>query len=264
MRRDKRRRLPGLPEKVEHQLKAPLSDEQRRLHLEVMKSASGRQVHPFELLHELMDIYQHPALRPRYEGISTDEAIARCPKLSTVVQQLTEIKRRGEKVLIFAHRKPMQRLLATVIGERFGLPVDIINGDRGGADENGARSTRRQMIERFRIHPGFTVLVLSPVVAGLGLTLVEANHVIHYGRWWNPALEAQATDRVYRIGQTRPVHVYFPIAHDPRNEFVSFDEKLDRIIGRRRKMAEDFLTPLPAEQEVQQELLDEVLHTPAG
>ena len=104
--------------------------------------------------------------------------------------------------------------------------------------------------------------MLSPVVAGLGLTLVEANHVIHYGRWWNPALEAQATDRVYRIGQTRPVHVYFPIAYDPLKEFISFDEKLDRITTRRRKMAEDFLTPLSSEQELQQELLDDV-QTPA-
>ena len=63
----------------------------------------------------------------------------------------------------------------------------------------GERLLRRCSIERFRIHPGFAVLVLSPVVAGLGLTLVEANHVIHYGRWWNPALEAQATDRAASV-----------------------------------------------------------------
>jgi SNF2 family DNA or RNA helicase len=91
------------------------------------------------------------------------------------------------------------------------------------------------------------------------LTLIEANHVIHYGRWWTPALEAQAADRVYRIGQTRPVHVYYPIAVDPLKQFVSFDEKLERIIKRRRRMAEDFLTPLPSEEEFKQELLCEVL-----
>jgi SNF2 family DNA or RNA helicase len=117
------------------------------------------------------------------------------------------------------------------------------------------------MLDRFRESLGFNALILSPVVAGLGLTLVEANHVIHYGRWWNPALEAQATDRVYRIGQTRPVHVYYPIAIDPVREFVTFDEKLARIIDRRRQMAQDFLTPLPGEADIQKELLDEVLAT---
>ena len=94
------------------------------------------------------------------------------------------------------------------------------------------------------------------------MTLVEANHVIHYGRWWNPATESQATDRAYRIGQTREVHVYYPIAKDPHNEFVSFDEKLHRIIERRRQMAEEFLTPQPTEADLQHELLDEVFGEP--
>ncbi|MGH7986701.1 MAG: DEAD/DEAH box helicase, partial [Candidatus Binataceae bacterium] len=259
MRRDKRQRLPGLPEKVEHQIKAPLSDEQRRMHLEVMRLAGQRAAHPFELLNQLMSIYQHPALTRPVQELSADDALAQCPKLAAVIDRLREIRARGEKALIFVYRKPMQRILAQVIGDRFGLRVDIINGEHAGGDQSRARASRRQMIERFRAHPGFDVLVLSPVVAGLGLTLVEANHVIHYGRWWNPAREAQATDRVYRIGQTRPVHVYYPIAIDPRNEFVTFDEKLDRIIERRRQMAQDFLAPLPAEQEIQQELLDEVL-----
>jgi SNF2 family DNA or RNA helicase len=259
MRRDKRQRLPGLPAKTEHELTAPLSPEQRRMHLYVMKLAGGGGSHPFQLLHELMDVYQHPALRPRYEGISADEGIERCPKLGAVVECLAEIRQTGEKVLIFAHRKAMQQLLKVVIDHRFGLAIDIINGDRTSTDKAGARATRQQMLDRFRSYPGFSVLVLSPIVAGLGLTLVEANHVIHYGRWWNPALESQATDRIYRIGQTRPVHVYYPIAVDPSKEFTTFDEKLARIIERRWSMAEDFLAPLPAEQEIQKELLDEVL-----
>jgi SNF2 family DNA or RNA helicase len=153
----------------------------------------------------------------------------------------------------------MQLLLKVVIDQCFGLAVDIINGDRVSMDRNSARRTRRQMLDRFRSQTGFYVLVLSPMVAGLGLTIVEANHVIHYGRWWNPALEAQATDRVYRIGQTRPVHVYYPIAFDPLKEFTTFDEKLDRIIKRRRQMAADFLAPLPGEQDIQKQLLDDVL-----
>ena len=85
------------------------------------------------------------------------------------------------------------------------------------------------MIKKFRDSQGFNAIVLSPEVAGVGLTLVEANHVIHYGRWWNPAVESQATDRVYRIGQTKHVTVYLPILRDPHRRIdASFDECLDQ------------------------------------
>ena len=262
MRRDKTRHLAGLPPKREHLLECLLSEEQRQTHLDIMKSARERNVHPFELIHSLMDLYQHPALIPRYEGISATEAIARCPKLAIVVEQLVRIQKRGEKVLVFARRKPIQQLLADVIHERFNLPVEIINGDAKRASSGAASSTRREMIKKFRDSQGFNAIVLSPEVAGVGLTLVEANHVIHYGRWWNPATESQATDRAYRIGQTREVHVYYPIAKDPHNEFVSFDEKLHKIIERRRQMAEEFLTPQPTEADLQHELLDEVFGEP--
>jgi SNF2 family DNA or RNA helicase len=59
------------------------------------------------------------------------------------------------------------------------------------------------------------MIVMAHPVAGTGLTLIEANHVFHYGRWWNPATESQATDRVYRIGQTRDVHVYYLVGKAP-------------------------------------------------
>jgi hypothetical protein len=103
------------------------------------------------------------------------------------------------------------------------------------------------------------VLILSPDVAGIGLTLVEANHVFHYGRWWNSAKESQATDRAYRIGQTKEVHVYQLIAEDPLKQFASFDEKLDALIERRRALAADFLAPMPSEEELEAELLNDVL-----
>ncbi|MGH9240174.1 MAG: restriction endonuclease [Vicinamibacterales bacterium] len=101
-----------------------------------------------------------------------------------------------------------------------------------------------------------TAGILSPEVAGVGLTIVEANHVIHYGRWWNPAKEAQATDRVYRLGQTRDVHVYYPVATDPLGQFETFDEKLDALLRRRRALASEFLSPMPAEDELRKDLVD--------
>lgn len=90
--------------------------------------------------------------------------------------------------------------------------------------------------------------MLSSFVAGIGLTINEANHVIHYGRWWNPAVESQGTDRAYRIGQTKDVFVYLPILRDPSGEIAaSFDERLDNLMNQKFRLAEDFLTPLPDE-----------------
>jgi hypothetical protein len=111
-------------------------------------------------------------------------------------------------------------------------------------------------VEGFKKSSGFNVLILSPDVAGIGLTIVEANHVIHYGRWWNPAKESQATDRVYRIGQTKPVHVYYPVSKHPQGSFATFDEKLDALLTSRKQLAAEFLAPMPSEPDLQNELLN--------
>jgi superfamily II DNA or RNA helicase len=266
MRRDKTS-LPELPTKYEHRLLCHLSSEQRRDHLEILRRAhaGGKENHPLSLLHHLMRLSQHPALIPRYEPLEVTEALARCPKLQTVIDCLRAIKGKKEKALIFTRTLDMQQLLATVMSAEFGLHVDIINGatSRRG-DTRGGSQTRRAIVQRFREHPGFNVIILSPDVAGIGLTLVEANHVIHYGRWWNPAKESQATDRVYRIGQTQDVHVYYPIAQDPEGSFITFDEKLEALIQRRRQLAQDFLTPMPREDTLERELFADVCDTPEG
>jgi hypothetical protein len=87
------------------------------------------------------------------------------------------------------------------------MPVDVVNGDNPAM---GPRDSRVKRIQRFEASPGFGAM--SPLAVGVGLTVVGANRAIHLERHWNPAKEAQATDRVYRIGQTRDVHVYFPMA----------------------------------------------------
>jgi hypothetical protein len=115
---------------------------------------------------------------------------------------------------------------------------------------------RQRILEQFRQRRGFDVLILSPDVAGLGLTIVEANHVIHYGRWWNPAKELQATDRAYRIGQEREVFVYYPVASDPMGRIRSFDQLLDDLLRRRKELAREFLRPGAGEDELSNELAD--------
>ena len=177
-----------------------------------------------------MKVYQHPGLAPRYEPLDAVDAIQQCPKLAEVLNCLRNVRKHGEKALIFTRSLNMQDILKNALRAEFDLDVDIINGSTSRHGDTGsARQTRRTIVRRFRESQGFNVIVLSPDVAGVGLTLIEANHVIHYGRWWNPAKEAQATDRVYRIGQSRDVHVYYPIAKDPQGVFETFDEKLDAL-----------------------------------
>jgi hypothetical protein len=92
---------------------------------------------------------------------------------------------------------------------------------------------------------GFDVMILSPKAGGVGLTLTAANHVIHLSRWWNPAVEDQCTDRVYRIGQDRTVHVYCPMAvHlSPELADYSFGLKLNDLLDRKRALSRDMLMP---------------------
>ncbi len=95
------------------------------------------------------------------------------------------------------------------------------------------------MIRSFQEQPGFGVIVLSPVAVGFGVNMQAANHVIHFTRTWNPAKEDQATDRAYRIGQTKDVFVYYPTV--AAGDFKTFDVKLDELLERKRSLASDML-----------------------
>jgi SNF2-related domain/Helicase conserved C-terminal domain/Restriction endonuclease len=253
LRREKSE-LKDLPKKHEHRLVAPLSAKQRIGHLDIVSQArsdtSGR--HAFSLLHELVQLYQHPSLIPVYMPPSPVEALEQCPKLVAVVDALKRVQSKGEKAIIFTRYHNMQDLLKRVLDDSFQLDVRFINGQSRQSQDT---------LNVFKNRSGFDILILSPEVAGLGLTIVEANHVIHYGRWWNPAKESQATDRVYRIGQKRDVHVYYPIACDPENRFKTFDERLDELLRSRRDLARDFLSPLPNESDLEKDIFQDVFAT---
>ena len=103
------------------------------------------------------------------------------------------------------------------------------------------KMSRQQAVDRFQSTSGFNAIIMSPLAAGVGLNITEANHVIHYSRWWNPAKEDQASDRVYRIGQTRPVHIYLPMATHP--EFQTFDVILHELLERKRQLSQGTLFP---------------------
>jgi len=158
-------------------------------------------------------------------------------KIAGVFRIMDEIRKRQEKVIVFVTNKKLQRHLKVWLVQIYGISVPIINGEtKAGVSKkklSGDRidiiGTRSEIVDRFQQQPGFGILIMSPVAAGVGLTIVEANNVIHLERLWNPAREAQATDRVYRIGQTRDVNIYFPAAIHP--EVTSFDTHLDTLLS---------------------------------
>ena len=116
--------------------------------------------------------------------------------------------------------------------------------------------TRQASINEFQAVDGFNVIIMSPVAAGMGLNVTAANHVIHYSRHWNPAKESQATDRAYRIGQTKDVYVYYPMA--VTSDIKTFDEILDDLLSRKTSLATS--TIFPSERiEVKQEEFGQIL-----
>lgn len=245
LRRTKDDELKGLPPKREHIVESPVSNEQIALQQQIvsdikkaMKSSKGRHL---QAVQRLAKLYQHSSLETetrleRSGRIYTEQS----PKLQSVISLLESIKAKDEKVLIFAVYTKMQLILQKAISEKFKFTPEIVNGtvsSKVGSDG----SLRRKIIQRFEKKPGFNVLILSPEVAGVGLTITAANNVIHYGRWWNPAKEAQATDRVYRLGQQLPVNVFYPISVSP--SFTSFDVRLHDLLQRKKDLARDFLVP---------------------
>ena len=215
------------------------------------------------VLHQLRDISDHPLLADsQWEEVPTPDLIEQSAKLLMTMNLLERIAHVGEKVILFAERRKTQHLLRHVIQERFGLAdILIVNGDTPGSPqrENSMKVTRQQAVNRFQAASGFNAIIMSPLAAGVGLNITEANHVIHYSRWWNPAKEDQASDRVYRIGQTRPVHIYLPMATHPG--FRTFDVVLHELLERKRKLSQGTLFPTEQAEVTRTEILDELRRT---
>ncbi|OOH85485.1 helicase SNF2 [Pasteurellaceae bacterium 15-036681] len=150
-------------------------------------------------------------------------------KITSLMKLLEQIKSRNEKVLIFAETKVVQAYLTALITLSFGIMPDIINGETKAIATVKDNQTRKAIIDKFQAQAGFNVLIMSPIAAGVGLTITGANNVIHLERHWNPAKEAQATDRVYRIGQQKDVNVYLPMATHPN--IRSFDLQIHQLLS---------------------------------
>ena len=173
------------------------------------------------------------------EQAKDERYVEQSARLRAAFAALDRLRDRGEKALIFLESLEMQRYLAALLQRRYrlsALPM-IINGSIAGPE-------RQEGVDAFQAGDnGFDVIILSPRAGGVGLTLTAANHVIHLSRWWNPAVEDQCTDRVYRIGQERDVHVYYLQAIHPEFGEQSFDKRLHDLLERKRSLSREMLMP---------------------
>ncbi|CAM5438310.1 DEAD/DEAH box helicase [Streptomyces sp. KS_5] len=229
--------VPELPPKTETDHPVPLTREQAALYEAVVResllaieTAEGiaRRGLVLKLLTSLKQVCDHPALYLKEETAAPAAGLAaRSGKLALLDELLDTVLAEDGSVLVFTQYVGMARLIAAHLAAR-AVPVELLHGGTPVPD-------RERMVDRFQ--EGATpVLVLSLKAAGTGLNLTRAGHVVHFDRWWNPAVEEQATDRAYRIGQTQPVQVHRLITEgtveDRIAEMLEFKRALaDAILG---------------------------------
>lgn len=260
MRRLKKDAAKDLPDKIELKEKVLMPPVQKEAYASVVNDyTSGIQPNMLVTIMHLREVSEHPYL---YDSTllnhETDEIVETSARLQATIKFLDEIKKKEEKVIIFVERKETQKMLQKLCLKRYGIITKIINGDTPSIVKRYMpnKQSRQSSIDEFQAVDGFNVIIMSPVAAGMGLNVTAANHVIHYSRHWNPAKENQATDRAYRIGQTKDVFVYYPMAL--RTDIKSFDETLDDLLSRKTSLATS--TIFPTERvEVKQEELGQML-----
>lgn len=260
MRRLKKDAAKDLPEKLEFKQQVEMPSIQKDTYRSVINNyVAGNQPNMLLTIMNIKEVSEHPYL---YDSTlanhDSDELVDTSARLQATIAFLDRIKTKNEKSIIFAERKETQKMLQRICHERYGIVTKIINGDTPSivTRQTANRQSRQASIDDFQAVDGFNVIIMSPVAAGMGLNVTAANHVIHYSRHWNPAKESQATDRAYRIGQTKDVYVYYPMAVS--SDFKSFDETLDELLSRKTSLATS--TIFPTERvEVKQEELGQML-----
>jgi hypothetical protein len=192
-----------------------------------------------EALHGFRSSSLHPWHPHQAASIGLDKYVEASARLADLFVVLDEIARRREKALIFLESIELQPVLAEIVRQRYQLPRQplIVNGRIAGP-------ARQRAVDEFQAQStDFDTMILSPRAGGVGLTLTAANHVIHLSRWWNPAVEDQCTDRVFRIGQTREVTVHLLLAEHPTFAQRSYDLVLDQLLEEKRSVARSVFAP---------------------
>jgi len=241
--------ISDLPEKMEMKTYCTLTKEQASLYAAVLEDIEEAMEEAEEgiqrrgiilsALSRLKQVCNHPA-----QFLKDNSGIpGRSGKLARLTEMMDVILENDEKALVFTQFAEMGKMLKEHLQESFGCEVLFLHG-------GVPRKQRDRMLERFQEGKEYLpIFVLSLKAGGTGLNLTGANHVFHFDRWWNPAVENQATDRAFRIGQTKNVEVHKFICAG------TLEEKIDEIIERKVKVAEnvvgtgeDWLTELSNEE----------------
>ena len=229
-----------LPAKEHIRIDAPLTREQATLYqavvedmLEQVRESTGgaRKGAILSGLTALKQVCNHPAHYLGDGSALLRGGRHRSGKLAALDRVLTEILDSGEKVLIFTQYRVFGDLVLPMLSRRATVAVPFLHGGVTAAE-------RAAMVEAFQRTDGPPVMLASLRAGGTGLTLTEANHVVHLDRWWNPAVENQATDRVHRIGQTRRVQVRTLVAPG------TVEDRIDELLAAKSDLAELTLGPL--------------------
>ncbi|MEV5155718.1 SNF2-related protein [Streptomyces werraensis] len=239
---------PELPPKTETDHPVALTAEQETLYRKQVETVMGeirsgtggiaRSGLVLKLLTGLKQICNHPA-----QFLKEDRAplTGRSGKLELLDELLATITAEGGAALVFTQYVTMARLLERHLRDR-GTPAALLHGGTPVA-------AREELVRRFQ-DGEFPVFLLSLKAAGTGLNLTRADHVVHYDRWWNPAVEAQATDRAHRIGQTRPVQVHRLIAEG------TVEDRIAALLEAKKELAD---TVLGSGEQALTELTDDEL-----
>jgi len=236
--------VPDLPEKIEGREYCHLTSEQASLYESCVRRMLG-EVEQAEGIHrrglvlsaliKLKQICNHPAqMLKENEGqdlLPGSRVIdpSRSGKCVRILEMLDEVMAEGDQAIVFTQFRQMGALLAPMIRHRFGKEVLFLHGGTSQAQ-------RQQMIDQFQRADGnHPVLLLSLRAGGVGLNLTAATHVFHFDRWWNPAVENQATDRAFRIGQTRTVQVHKFVVRG------TLEERIDEMIEQKTELATNII-----------------------
>jgi len=223
--------IADLPEKMEMKVFCTLTKEQASLYQAVLDDTEKAMVKAegierkgvvLAALSKLKQVCNHPA-----QLLADNSPIpGRSGKLARLSEMLQEVMESGERALVFSQFARMGAMLTEHLQATFGREVSFLHG-------GVPRAARERMVERFQSQEdGPGVFVLSLKAGGLGLNLTRASHVFHFDRWWNPAVEQQATDRAFRIGQTRRVQVHTMVC------LGTLEEKIDAMIESKKGVAE--------------------------
>jgi non-specific serine/threonine protein kinase len=224
--------ISDLPDKTEMRAFCPLSKRQAALYEQAVKELEeqlesvegiGRRGLILGFLMRLKQLCNHPA-----QFLGGEFAPEESGKFGRLAQIAEEVASRQEKALVFTQFREMTGPLAHYLADIFGRQGLVLHGATGVKE-------RRAMVESFQREEGPPFFILSLKAGGTGLTLTEAAHVIHFDRWWNPAVENQATDRAFRIGQKKNVLVHKFICRG------TVEEKIDQLIEAKRSLAEGVL-----------------------